>query len=219
MDAPSPASQVKRHPERGAYDAETVHAILDAAFVGHLGFTVDEQPFVIPVLYGRDGDRLVVHGSVASRAMRTAATGIRCCFTVTILDGLVLARSTFHHSLNYRSVVVLGTATEIRDEAEKTEALDRMVDHMLAGRSAEARSPNRIELRQTAVLAIPLTEASAKVRTGGPVDDEADLTLDVWAGVVPTTTTWGTPIPDPALAAGIELAPSLSARLESELRP
>lgn len=187
-------SQVKRHPERAAYDAESVHAVLDAAPLGHLGFVVDGQPFVIPMLYGRIGDAVYLHGSVASRLMRTMAGGIEVCLTATIVDGLVLARSAFHHSMNYRSVVAFGRAVPVEGD-EKVDALEAISDHLRPGRWDEVREPNRTELRMTSVLRLDITEASTKVREGGPIDEPEDLDLPVWAGVIPCELAWGEAIP------------------------
>jgi uncharacterized protein len=186
---------LKRHPERGSHDLEAVHAVLDAAPMGHLGFAVDGQPFVIPMLYGRVDDALYLHGSVASRLMRTTAAGIPVCLTVSIVDGLVLARSAFHHSMNYRSAVVLGRAVPV-DGDEKVTALKAISDHLRPGRWDEVRPPTERELRQTAVLRLEVEESSAKVRSGGPVDEPEDLDLDVWAGVVPCELVWGRPVPE-----------------------
>jgi nitroimidazol reductase NimA-like FMN-containing flavoprotein (pyridoxamine 5'-phosphate oxidase superfamily) len=209
----SDASRVKRLPARAAYDDETVHAILDAALVGHVGLIgADGRPVVIPMLYGRDRDVLYLHGSVASRLARALATGIDACLTVTLVDGLVLARSAFHHSMNYRSVVVLGTATALEDD-EKCHGLEVITQHLVPGRWDEARLPNPLELRQTAVLRMPITEASAKVRTGGPLDDDEDLGLPIWAGVVPVTSTFGAPVPSDDLAPGIDPPASVAALL------
>jgi Predicted flavin-nucleotide-binding protein len=176
--------RIKREPQRGVYDRATIDAILDEALLCHLGFEVDGQPYVIPTLHARIGDRLYVHGSAASRMLRHAASGVRVCVTVTLLDGIVLARSVFNHSINYRSVVVLGTATKV-EGAEKTEALRAFTDHIAPGRWDEARQPTEQELKATWVLALPLTEASAKVRSGPPEDDAEDLDFPVWSGVVP----------------------------------
>jgi nitroimidazol reductase NimA-like FMN-containing flavoprotein (pyridoxamine 5'-phosphate oxidase superfamily) len=183
-----------RRAERGSYDRATAHAILDEALVAHVGFaTGDGQPFVIPMVYGRVDDTLYLHGAPGTRLVRTLADGAPLCVTVTLIDALVLAKSQMHHSANYRSVVILGSARRVRgDEAER--ALTAIVDHALPGRSAEARPPDAAELRRTAVLAVPIDEASVKVRTGGPVDDDADLALPVWAGIVPITTVRGTPV-------------------------
>ena len=176
--------RIKREPQRGVYDRATIDAILDEALVCHLGFAVDGQPYVIPTLHARIGDRLYVHGSAASRMLRHAASGVRVCVTVTLLDGIVLARSVFNHSINYRSVVVLGTATNVED-AEKAEALRAFTDHVAPGRWNEARQPTEQELKATWILWLPLTEASAKVRSGPPEDDAEDLDFPAWSGVVP----------------------------------
>lgn len=189
-------TKVRRLPERGAYDRDTVHAILDAGFICHLGFTVDSQPYVIPTGYARVGDRVYIHGSTASRMVRTLSRGVDVCMTVTLVDGFVLARSAFHHSVNYRSVVVLGRARLVTEAAEKWEALRGFTNHVAAGRFEEVRTPNEQELKGTSVLALSLEEASAKVRTGPPNDDEDDLGLNVWAGVAPIVTTIGDLVPD-----------------------
>jgi nitroimidazol reductase NimA-like FMN-containing flavoprotein (pyridoxamine 5'-phosphate oxidase superfamily) len=194
---PSPRTTVKRLPERGHYDRETIHAILDEGLVCHVGFAVEGKPVVIPTTYGRVGDELFIHGSPASRTLRGLKNGtIEACVTVTLLDGLVLAKSSFHHSMNYRSVVVFGTATEIRDRDERRAALDAIVDHILPGRSGEARAPSELELKGTTVLRLSLVEASAKVRTGGPKDDDDDHALPVWTGVLPLRLTAGEARPD-----------------------
>jgi uncharacterized protein len=177
--------RVKREPQRGVYDRETIDAILDEALVCHLGFAVDGQPYVIPTLHARIGDLLYVHGSAASRMLRHAASDARICVTVTLLDGLVLARSVFNHSIDYRSVVVLGTPALVEDVGEKREALHAFTDHIAPGRWEEARQPTDQELKATWVLSVPLDEASAKIRTGPPEDEPEDLDLPVWAGVVP----------------------------------
>jgi nitroimidazol reductase NimA-like FMN-containing flavoprotein (pyridoxamine 5'-phosphate oxidase superfamily) len=204
------SSRVKRLPDRAAYDAETIHDILDTALVGHLGFVASGRAVVIPMLYGRVDDRLYLHGSVASRLQRTLADGVDVCLTATVVDGLVLARSTFHHSVNYRSVVVFGRAVAVTG-AEKERALLAISEHLVPGRWDEARAPNDVELRQTAVLRLDIEEASAKIRRGGPIDDEEDLGLPVWAGVVPCSIEWATPEPDGLLADRTELAPSVVA--------
>lgn len=195
-------TKVRRLPKRGAYDRETIHAILDEALICHVGFVVDTAPVVIPTIHWRDGDTLYVHGSAASRMLRRLNEGVEACVTVTLLDGLVLARSAFHHSMNYRSVVVFGRAREVTGE-EKVRALEALVEHVVRGRSSEVRPPNEAELRGTTVLALPLDEASAKIRTGGPVDDEEDYALPVWAGVVPVRLTYGDPIPDTGVTADV----------------
>lgn len=195
---PSPRTRVRRLPDRGAYDRATLDAILDEGLVAHLGFALEGQPYVIPVLYGRDGDRLLFHGSAASRMVRGLEGGIPACATVTLLDGLVLARSAFHHSANYRSVVVLGTARPIDDPAEKEAALRVISEHLLPGRWDEVRPPSEKELRATSVLWLPLDEASAKIRTGPPKEDEEDLAREVWAGVLPLALAAGEPVADGA---------------------
>ena len=193
-------TKVRRLSSRGSYERETIYAILDEALICHVGFVVDGQPFVIPTIHWREGDTLYFHGSAASRMLRTLRGGVDACVTVTLLDGLVMARSAFHHSMNYRSVVVFGKARDVSDREEKLRALERLVEHIAPGRSAEVRAPNESELRQTLVLALPLEEASAKVRTGGPVDDADDYQLPVWAGVVPMRIVRGEPIVDEVVA-------------------
>ena len=197
-----------RSKERAAYDHEMVHAILDEGYVCHLGFVRDGAPVVLPTLYARAGERLYVHGSTGSRPLRMtgqADPGLAVCLTVTHVDGLVLARSAFHHSINYRSVVVHGIAHQVTDPVEKRLALDALVDHVVAGRSADSRPANAKELAATAVISLDLNEVSAKLRTGGPNDDEEDLGLPYWTGVVPVTRGHGTPVPADDLAPGIEL--------------
>ena len=187
-------STIKRHPERGSHETDVVHAVLDAAPMGHLGFVVDDQPFVIPMLYGRIDEAIYLHGSVASRLLRTMAGGVDVCLTATLVDGLVLARSAFHHSLNYRSAVVFGRAVTVEGE-EKVAALKAISEHLRPGRWDEVRAPSDIELRQTAVLRLEVEEMSAKARSGGPIDEPEDLDLPVWAGVVPCELAWGSPEP------------------------
>lgn len=189
-------TRVRRLPKRGAYDRETIHAILDEALLCHVGFVVDGAPVVIPTIHWRQGDMLYFHGSAASRMLRTLRDGVDACVTVTLLDGLVLARSAFHHSMNYRSVVIFGRATLVESEEERLRALDALVEHVVRGRSKDVRPPNAAELRQTMVLALPIEEASAKIRTGGAVDDEEDYALPVWAGVIPMSLTPGEPVVD-----------------------
>jgi len=198
-DAPSARTRVVREAERGVYDRAAVYEILDAGFLCHVGFVVDGQPFVIPTSYGRAGDQLYVHGSAASRMLRQLDQGVPVCLTVTLLDGLVLARSVFNHSMNYRSVVVLGTAAAVVDPEEKLEALRRIAEHILPGRWAESRQPTAKELKATLVMRLPIDEFSAKVRQGPPVDDPEDYTFPVWAGVVPLNMVAGKPIPDARL--------------------
>lgn len=193
---PTPRTRVVREPDRGVYDREAVYRILDEAFICHVGFIVDGQPFVISTSYGRSGDNLYIHGSAASRMLRNLDKGVPVCVTVTLLDGLVLARSIFNHSMNYRSVVVLGRATQVDNPAEKLEALRRLSEHILPGRWAESRQPNERELKATFVLRLPIAEFSAKVRQGPPIDDEEDYAFRTWAGVIPLRTVAEAPIPD-----------------------
>ncbi len=193
---PSERVKVRRRAGRGAYDAERITAILDAGLVGHLAFVTGDQPYAIPMLYVRVEDRVVLHGSPLSRLIGTAADQVPVCFTVTVLDGLVLARSAFHHSLNYRSVVILGRARVVREPSAKRRALDALVEHVIAGRTADARRPSDDELRATELLELPLDEASAKVRNGPPVDAGEDLALPVWAGEIPLALVRGQPVPD-----------------------
>jgi len=201
---PTQRTQVKRLPDRGAYDSETVFKILDEGLICHVGFSVDGQPFVIPTGFARVGDTLYIHGSAASRMLRTLAEGVQVCVTVTLLDGLVLARSAFHHSMNYRSVVMLGHATLVSDPAEKLKALEAFTEHIVRGRWNDVRLPTEAELKATSVLALPLAEVSAKVRKGPPKDDAEDYELPIWAGVVPLATVPAAPISDPRLKAGLE---------------
>ena len=183
----------------------TIHAILDAAFLAHIGFQTNGQPFVIPTLYGRDEDTLYLHGSAASRMLNELGTGFPACVTVTLVDGLVLARSAFHHSMNYRSVVAFGTARRIDDPAQKARALRIISEHVVAGRWEEVRSPTERELKATSVLEFSIEEASAKVRQGPPLDDEEDYNLPVWAGILPLRLEAKTPIPDSRLAGNTEV--------------
>jgi nitroimidazol reductase NimA-like FMN-containing flavoprotein (pyridoxamine 5'-phosphate oxidase superfamily) len=182
---PSARTTVKRHPERGSYERHVIDAILDEALVCHVGFAIEGQPFVIPTIHARDGDVLYIHGSPGSRMLRNLRNGVDACVTVTLLDGLVLARSVYNHSMNYRSVVVIGRAQEVTDREEKLHAMHCVVEHIVPGRWEDARQPSEKEIKATTILALPLTEASAKIRTGSPVDDEDDLELPVWAGVIP----------------------------------
>jgi len=193
---PTPRTRVVRESDRGVYDRDTINRILDEGFLCHVGFLADGQPFVIPTSYGRNGNVLYVHGSAASRMLRNLDRGIPVCITVTLLDGLVLARSVFNHSMNYRSVVILGTATLIDNPEEKLAALLALSEHILPGRWDDSRQPNEKELKATAVLRIPIEEFSAKVRVGPPIDDEPDYTFPTWAGVIPLQMTVGTPIRD-----------------------
>jgi uncharacterized protein len=196
---PTPRTRVVREAHRGVYDLETAYQILDEGFLCHVGFVADGQPFVIPTSYGRRDASLYIHGSAASRMLRQMKDGVPVCVTVTLLDGLVLARSVFNHSMNYRSVVVLGKATLVDDPLEKLEALHLLSEHIIPGRWAEARQPNEREIKQTSVLRLPIEEFSAKVRMGPPIDDEEDYAFPTWAGVVPLETTAGVPIDDPRL--------------------
>ena len=189
-------TRVRRNPSRGTHDRAVIDAVLDEAPICHLGIVDDGQPFVLPTIHARVGDELLLHGSAAGRAMRALAAGAPVCVTVTLVDGLVLARSAFHHSMNYRSVVLLGTATVVEGDEAKTAALEAFTEKLVPGRWPEVRWPSRQELKGTVVLSMPIDEGSAKVRTGPPVDDDEDYELDVWAGVVPLTTTPGEPIPD-----------------------
>jgi uncharacterized protein len=193
---PTPRTAVRRLKKRAVYESDKVHAILDEGFACHVGFVVDDQPYVIPTLYARENDCVYFHGAMASRMLRTLALGVNVCVTVTLLDGLVLARSAFHHSMNYRSVVILGQARLVRGSEERLRALQLITDHVVPDRWREVRGPNELELKQTSVLALDLKEVSAKVRTGPPVDDEEDYSLPIWAGVVPMETHWGPSIGD-----------------------
>ncbi|MFJ8199728.1 pyridoxamine 5'-phosphate oxidase family protein [Streptomyces sp. NPDC096152] len=206
--APTDRTVPTRSAKRASYDRELVHAILDADYVCHLGFVRDGAPVVLPTLYGRIGERLYVHGSTGSRPLRMtgkADPGLPVCLTVTLVDELVLARSAFHHSVNYRSVVVHGIAHQVTDPEEKRTALDALVDHVVAGRSADSRPANAKELAATAVIRLDLDEVSAKVHTGGVVDEPEDLPLPHWAGLVPVRRQYGAPVPDPGLAPGTAL--------------
>ena|SRR4028118_1306964 len=202
---PTQRTTLKRIPKRANYECETVYQILDEGLVCHVGFVVDGQPFVIPTAYGRVEDKLYIHGSPASRMLRSLQEGIPVCITVTLIDGLVLARSAFHHSMNYRSVVVFGTASVVSNPEEKLEALHAFTEHVVPGRWEEVRQPSRSELTGTLVLSLPLVEASAKVRTGPPSDDEADYSIPVWAGEIPLRVVADAPIDDSRLQPEIVL--------------
>ena len=205
-EAPSDRTRVRRHPERGAYDRPTVDAILDEALICHLAWITPEgEPRVIPTIHVRVGDTLYIHGSQASRTLRAARTDIPLCIESTIVDGIVLARSTPKHSMNYRSVVVFGTAREVTDPEEMDLAQRALVEHVVAGRTADARMPNDGDLKETAILAVALHEVSAKVRTGGPIDSVVDLELPVWAGVIPLHLGAGEPEPAADLPEGVEV--------------
>jgi len=193
---PTDRTKVRRLPDRGTYDRAIIDEVIDEAYVAHVGFMVDGQPRVLPMTYGRDGDVLYLHGAVGN-AMLRASIDAEVCVTITLLDGLVLARSAFHHSMNYRAVVLLGVATKVDDEEAKRHAFEVIVEHVMPGRTQVARASNDSELRKTLVLQLAIEEGSAKVRTGGPIDDDEDMDLPVWAGVVPLRLTPGEPIQDP----------------------
>ncbi len=195
-------TKVRRLADRGRTDRATANEVIDEAYIAHVGFVVDGEPRVLPMTYGRDSDVLYLHGAVGN-AMLRAAAGTQVCVTITLLDGLVLARSAFHHSMNYRSVVLLGEARKVEDDEEKRHAFEVIVEHVLAGRNQVARPASDAELRKTMVLALPIEEGSAKVRTGGPIDDDEDMDLEVWAGVVPLRLTPGAPVQDPGQPAGL----------------
>ncbi|HXZ88068.1 MAG TPA: pyridoxamine 5'-phosphate oxidase family protein [Candidatus Binataceae bacterium] len=194
---------VRRRAERAVYERAAIDAILDEGLTCHLGFVAEGQPYVIPTIYARDGKDLLIHGSAAGRTLRAMRGGIPVCVAVTLLDGLVLARSAYHHSMNYRSVVILGIATEIVEREAKLAAMRMLVEHVVPGRWNDVRGPSEQELRATMVLSVPTAEASAKVRVGPPVDDEEDYALEAWAGVVPVTLEAHPPVADPRLRAGI----------------
>lgn len=193
---PTSRTQVKRIPDRGHYEKQTIYNILDEALYCHVGFASEGHPFVIPTIHVRIDDHLYIHGAPASRMLRTLSDGVPACVTVTLIDGLVLARSAFHHSMNYRSVIALGTLTPVTDPDEKSRAFNALVEHIVPGRNADARPPSTNERNGTALMAMPLKEASAKIRTGPPVDDEDDYALPVWAGVIPLSLEPSDPIPD-----------------------
>jgi nitroimidazol reductase NimA-like FMN-containing flavoprotein (pyridoxamine 5'-phosphate oxidase superfamily) len=202
--SPTPRTRVVREPERAVYDRAAAYEILDEGFLCHVGFVADGQPFVIPTSYGRKNDNLYIHGSAASRMLRTLDQGVPVCVTVMLLDGLVLARSIFNHSMNYRSAVVLGTAVAVTDPQEKLEALRALSEHILPGRWDEVRPPNERELKATLVMRLPIEEFSAKVRQGPPVDDAEDYSFPAWAGVIPLEMATGEPISDAKLDPGRE---------------
>lgn len=198
---PTDRTRHRRLAERGSFDVGLIYAVLDEALMCHVGFAVEGRPSVIPTIHARIDDQLYLHGAAANHMLRSLAGGVEACVTVTIVDGLVLARSAFHHSMDYRSVMVFGRARRVDDPDEKQRALHALVDHVVPGRNADARPPSDAELRKTLVLRLPIAEASAKVRTGGPVDDDADMTLGVWAGVLPCTLTFGPAIAAPDVTA------------------
>lgn len=203
-------TELRRLPKRGFHDSATINEILDAGFLAHVGFQVDGQPFVIPTLYGRDGEKLYLHGSAASRMLGQLAQGAPACVNVTLVDGLVLARSAFHHSMNYRSVVAFGIARKIAEEPQKRTALRVISEHLIRGRWDDVREPNAKELKATSVLEFQIEEASAKVRQGPPLDDEEDYSLPMWAGILPVKLKAGSPIPDERMTPGTALPRYLS---------
>jgi uncharacterized protein len=206
----APRTSVRRAPQKGRYDRQTIDRVLDRGIFGHVAFVEGDQPFCIPMLYARVDDHVYIHGSVGSRAIKRLGAGTPACFTVTILDGLVLARSAFEHSANYESVVVFGSFARLRGEREQLLALAAFTEKLVPGRWSEIRPPSPRELRATNILALPLTEASAKRRSGPPDDDDtADAALDTWAGVVPVRTEYGAPSASPGLRHGISLADSV----------
>jgi uncharacterized protein len=209
-------TELHRIPDRGSHDRETINQILDAGFLASVGFCMEGQPFVIPTLYGRDGERLYLHGSAASRMLRELQTGIPTCVTVTLVDGLVLSRSAFDHSMNYRSVVAFGTARKVADPEQKIKSLRVISEHVIAGRWADVRGPSDKELKATTVLEFSIEEASSKVRSGPPLDDESDYGLAVWAGVLPLETTSRPPVPDDRLVEGVTL-PEYVRRFDARL--
>lgn len=208
MSPQSERSTVNRLPERGAYDAETIYQILDEALICHLSFTTDDGPVVIPTIHARVGGTLYLHGSHVSRMMRSAG-GQDVCIAATIVDGIVAARSAFHHSLNYRSVIVFGVPRDVTDSDERTAAFEAITEHVLPGRWDEARRPNKKENKGTKLLAIDINEASAKMRSGPPGDDDEDMALDIWAGVIPLRVRSDAPIPAPDLKDGVDVPPSV----------
>lgn len=208
---PTERTTLHRRPARGSYDVATVHTILDEALICHVGFAAEGQPYVLPTTHARIGDQLYIHGAVGGRFLKTVKGGIPVCVTVTLIDALVLARSAFHHSMNYRSVVVLGTATEVTDPVVKRRAFDALIEHVVRGRSAQVRGANEQELKATTVLSLPIVEASAKIRTGPPIDDEDDYAVPCWAGLVPVSLEARSPIADPKLSPGIALPPQVAA--------
>ena len=214
---PTKRTELRRIPSRGSRDWEAVHQILDAGFLAHVGFCVDGQPFVIPTLYGRNGESLYLHGSAVSRMLGELETGIPACVTVTLVDGLVLSRSAFDHSMNYRSVVAFGRARKIADPEQKIKALRVISEHLIAGRWEEVRAPSEKELKATTVLEFSMEEASSKVRTGPPLDDESDYGLPVWAGVLPLEIKPQPPIPDDKLIKGVTL-PEYVRRYDARLK-
>ncbi|MCG8330239.1 MAG: pyridoxamine 5'-phosphate oxidase family protein [Chitinophagales bacterium] len=209
-------TKVKRIPRRGHYDPETIYAILDKEFVCNIGFIHEGYPVVIPTLYGRDGNHLYIHGSIASRMMKNLSEGIDLCLTVSRFNGLVLARSSFHHSMNYESVVLFGKAVEVTDREEKIHGFKMVSDHIIDGRWEEVRPIQDNELKATMLLKIPIEEASAKIRAEGVKDDKEDYELDIWAGIIPCKTSWESPIPDELMREGIAVPPSVGQFLQKK---
>jgi len=203
-------TRLRRLPKRGAFDRDTIYSILDESFICHIGFGVDDQPYVIPTAFGRVDDTLYIHGSSASRMLRTLSQRVNMCFTTTLIDGLVLARSAFHHSINYRSVVVLGSAGLVEDLNEKNQALEAITNHIVPGRWDDVRWPNELELKATSVLKLPIDEASAKIRTGPPIDDDEDYDLNIWAGVLPLSLVTGFPVSDDRIRPGLTVPDNIS---------
>ena len=203
-------SKLKRLPKRGSQERETIYSILDEGLIAHVGFAVDNQPFVIPMAYGRKSDRLYLHGSSVSRLLKTLEQGVDVCINITIVDGLVIARSLFHHSMNYRSVVLFGKAKIIEDKEEKMSALKAITEQMISGRWEQARIPNNKELKATSVLSFEIAEGSAKIRTGAPSDDKEDYSLPYWAGELPLKSTPGIPVPDSQLSSGITVPENIA---------
>lgn len=201
--APTDRTRVRRLAERGSFDAGLINAIVDEALICHVGFAVDGCPWVVPTIHARIDDRLYLHGAPANHMLRSIDEGVEACVTITLIDGLVLARSAFHHSINYRSAMIFGAAHAVTDDDEKRAALGALVEHVVPGRSVDARPPTDNEMRKTLVLRLPITEASAKVRTGGPIDDTEDLSMPVWAGVVPCAIEFGTPVADDGITAAL----------------
>ena len=208
---PTRRTQLSRHPERGSHEREAVYAILDEALICHIGFVADGQPYVLPTTHARIDDQLYVHGSVASRMLKTLRTATPICVTVTLIDGLVLARSAFHHSMNYRSAVILGTATQVADPEHKRRAFDALIEHVVPGRSAQVRAASDQELKATLVLSLAITEASAKTRVGPPIDSQADYALPCWAGVLPLAVQAQPPVADARLLPGVPLPKEVAA--------
>jgi uncharacterized protein len=198
-------NKLKRLPERGYYDSSVIYPIVDEALICHVGFVQDNQPYIIPTLHARQGDRILLHGAKGSRLLRHAASGGEVCIAITLMDGIVLARSVFHHSINYRSVVIFGKGNLIEGEEARLEAMEQFTERLIPGRWQDARPPNPVELKQTTIVAVTIESASAKIRTGPPKDEEDDLELPVWAGVLPLSQVSGIPIADPDLKAGTEI--------------